>query len=61
MTPSEKREAAILEARQRWDEAPFTIKTMASAYVGPLLNALDAIGSELDELKPKFTGGLSHE
>ncbi len=58
MTPSEKRESAIIEARQRWNAAPITIKAMAAAYVDPLLAALEAIGSELAERRVE---GVGHE
>lgn len=61
MTPSEKRKAAILEARQRWDEAPFTIKAMATAYVDPLIAALEAISAELDGAKGKVCPYCTHE
>lgn len=47
MGPSERRDSAILEAQRRWDGAPAHIKIMAGAYVGPLLEAIDAIGFEL--------------
>lgn len=52
MGPSERREKAIQEARRRWDGAPVTFKAMAAAYVGPLLEALEAIGGELDAAAP---------
>lgn len=54
---SERREKAITEARRRWDGAPVTIKAMASAYVGPLLEALEAIGAELQAIQAH---GVSH-
>ncbi len=40
-----------MQARQRWESAPITIKTMAAAYVGPLLLALEAISAELQALE----------
>ena len=48
---SARREQAVIEARQRWESAPLTIKTMAAAYVGPLLLALEAISAELQAIK----------
>ncbi len=48
---SARREQAVMQARQRWESAPITIKTMAAAYVGPLLLALEAISAELQALE----------
>lgn len=61
MGTRERRKNAILEARQRWDGAPAHIKIMAGAYVGPLLEALEAIGAELDGLKPTAEEGHTHD
>ncbi len=58
MNPSEARKCAILEARTRWDGAPAHIKIMAGAYVGPLLEALEAIGAEIEAMKEE---GARHE
>jgi hypothetical protein len=58
MTPSERRESAILKARERWDTAPTHIKVMAAALVGPLLEALEAINDELNERNGE---GVRHE
>lgn len=43
-----RRREALRSAREAWAKAPAHVRVMASAYVEPLLNALDAIGAELD-------------
>jgi hypothetical protein len=45
------RQAAVMEAVKAWNGAPMHIRAMAGAYVGPLLEALQAISAELDALK----------
>lgn len=42
------RRLAIDTARIQWAGAPAHVKIMAGAYVAPLLDALHAIGRELD-------------
>lgn len=51
MDPKNDRLAAVAAAVRAWDGAPLHIKAMAGAYVGPLLEAIEAISAELDAIK----------
>lgn len=52
MTNQEMRRAItaemVREAAEAWAKAPAHVKTMAGAYVGPVMKALMAINSELE-------------
>lgn len=50
MAPKNDRRAAVELARRTWDGAPLHMRTLAGAYVGPLLAAVEAIGKDLDRL-----------
>jgi len=41
----------IAEATATWLKAPAHVRTMAGAYIMPLLMAVEAIGKELDKVK----------
>ena len=45
------RRAAVAGAVAAWDKAPMHIKAMAGAYMGPILEAMQAFGQELDAMK----------
>jgi hypothetical protein len=45
------RRAAVAGAVASWDKAPMHIKAMAGAYMGPILEAMQALGQELDAIK----------
>lgn len=42
---------AVLAAGIAWDKAPLHVKTMAGAYMRPILQALDALNAEIEQLK----------
>lgn len=51
------RRTAVAQAEKAWAQAPGHIRAMAGAYVGPLLDALRAIGGELDGIAGRGPGG----
>lgn len=51
MDPKNDRLAAVAAAVKAWDGAPLHFKAMAGAYVGPLLEAIQAISAEIDAIK----------
>jgi len=57
MTATEKRKQWIEGATTAWQSAPPHVKIMAGAYVGPLLEAIQAIGKELDGIADEIAGG----
>ena len=46
----------VKRATEQWDGAPATIKLMAAPYMAPILEALNAINSELDQIKGGTNG-----
>lgn len=51
MNRQKKRQLWLVGAEQAWKKAPAHVRVMAGDYVGPLLEALKAIGDELDEVQ----------
>ena len=51
MEQSKKRQIAVDLAMEMWGRAPAHIKVMASAYVEPILRALNELSAELDLMK----------
>ena len=51
MGETEIRRRMIAEATATWLKAPAHVRTMAGAYIMPLLMAVEAIGKELDKVK----------
>lgn len=45
---SARRRLAVAQVGVAWAHAPAHVKLMAGPYVGPILEALKAVGTELD-------------
>lgn len=54
----EKTAEAVAKAAVAWSAAPIHIKAMAGAYVAPLLEALEAMNSELQSLDDDLIAGV---
>jgi hypothetical protein len=48
MDAKQVRRAKLQRVREAWDKAPATIRVMAGPYVVPIMDAMEAMGQELD-------------
>ena len=51
MEQKQSRSAAVKAAQAAWGGAPLHIRTLAGAYMGPVLAALEAISADADRME----------
>lgn len=56
MDKGKDRQAAVKDARLRWETAPAHVRALAGGYVGPVLTVLEAISEELDAIRQLLEG-----